>query len=107
MPVHVEWLDESRKIVWYRVQGAWSFEEAIEGLTKAHQLSEPPPKLYLSDLREANTLPFGILSRKDEIADTMVLRDGFLVILGAHPLLRFFTNAIVRLGVQILPFVFV
>jgi hypothetical protein len=107
MPITIEWWDEARKIVLYRVDGYWSLEEAMQNLEKASQLSNPPPKLYLTDLRTARTVPFGVISRQEYISKYLRLTEGLTVVVGAHPLLSFFLNALVRLGVPIKNLVFV
>jgi hypothetical protein len=107
MPITIEWWDEARKIVLYRVDGYWSLEEAMQSLEKASMLSNPPPKLYLTDLRTARTVPFGVISRQDYISKYLRLTEGLTVVVGAHPLLTFFLNALVRLGVPIKNLVFV
>lgn len=107
MPITVGWLDESQKIVLYRIEGAWTLEEAMIGLEESHQLASPPPILYLADLTKAKTVPYGIIGRKDYISKYLLPTEGLTVFLGAHPLLNFFINALVRLGVPLRDLVFV
>ena len=107
MPVIVEWFDEYRKIVLYRVEGLWSLEEAIEAIERANNLSLPAPTLFLADLRQAKGLPSGILSKQDYITKNLNHADGLTVMVGAHPLIQFFMNALIRLGVPLKNIVFV
>jgi hypothetical protein len=107
MPVIVEWFDESQKIVLYRVEGLWSLEEAIDAIERAKYLSQPAPTLFLSDLRQAKGLPSGILSKQDIITKSLNPAVGLTVMVGAHPLIRFFMNALIRLGVPLKNIVFV
>ena len=107
MPITVGWWDEARKIVLYRIDGSWTLEEAMQALEKASHLSNPPPKLYLTDLRTARTVPFGLLSRQEYMSNYLRLSEGLTVVLGAHPLLSFFMNALVRLGLPLKNLVFV
>lgn len=108
MPVIVGWFDEYRKIVLYRVEGLWSLEEAIEAIEVANNLSVPAPSLYLADLRQAKGLPSGILSKQDYITKRLnPAAVGLTVMVGAHPLIQFFMNALMRLGVPLKNIVFV
>jgi hypothetical protein len=79
----------------------------MEAIEYSRQLSTPAPRLYLTDLRNARTLPFGLLKRQEYISNYLLLTDGLTVVVGAHPLLSFFMNALVRLGVPLKNLVFV
>jgi len=107
MPVIVEWFDESQKIVLYRVEGLWLLEEAIEAIERAKDLAQPAPTLFVADLRQAKGLPSGILSKQELITKSLNPAVGLTVMVGAHSLIRFFMNALIRLGVPLKNIVFV
>ncbi|MGB7341437.1 MAG: hypothetical protein WBC91_21250 [Phototrophicaceae bacterium] len=100
MTSHTHWFDDEKTIIIHEVIGNWRIADVLAEMidtelaldTKLHQ-----PKYFIIDLQEAIGVPEGILLHRPDY-DNIIDEDSLTIVVGAHPIIKTFINAMRLMG---------
>jgi hypothetical protein len=97
MPYQMEWLHEGR-IIFARVWGSLTVEDARTASIEYYQYIEKgiPPIHSIFDVREVTKFP-NLLQLRSAMTSSLSPREGWMMIAGGNPALRFIASVLMQL----------
>lgn len=108
MPITTDWYDDDKTIIIHTFTGRWSMRELYTHLEYAADMldSNSPPRYFISDLRQSEGFPMGLLSEGKRLDDIAGAENTLTIVVGANQLIKVIGNTLQKMGMR-LSFVFV